>query len=176
MSVVTATILSGGKVMDPTYELVSIDVRREVDRIPSANLMLLDGDAPQRVFPISDMDFFEPGKEIEIKLRYEGEPGGDQTVFKGMVIRHGVESRPPRSFLTVELKDAAVRLTQGRRSKVFRDQTDDQAIGAILAAAGLKKGAVAKADPQQPELVQYHCTDWDFILSRADFHGLRVVV
>ena len=35
MSVATPTILSEGQRIDPSYELLSIDVRREVNRIPT---------------------------------------------------------------------------------------------------------------------------------------------
>ena len=34
MSVVTATILSSGKRIDPTYEILSIDITKEANRIP----------------------------------------------------------------------------------------------------------------------------------------------
>lgn len=176
MSLATPTILSAGQRIDPAYQLISIDVRREVNRIPRAHLTLLDGDAAKRDFPISNAATFEPGKEIEIKLRYEGEPESDTTVFKGRVIRHGVEANAEGSLLTVEVKDAAVKLTQARKSSVFRDQSDDQVIGKIIADGGLKKGTLPATQLKHPEIVQYYCTDWDFILSRADVHGLLVVV
>ena len=64
MSIVTATILSDGKSMDPKYELLSIDISKEVNRIPDAQLLLLDGDAAQGKFEISDTAFFEPGKAM----------------------------------------------------------------------------------------------------------------
>jgi phage protein D len=83
---------------------------------------------------------------------------------------------PNARLLTVELKDAAVKLTQPRKTTVFREQTDDQVIGKIIAAGGLKKGALSSTQPKHAELVQYYCTDWDFILSRADIHGLLVIV
>ena len=69
---VTVTISSNGAAMDPSYQLLSVSVQREVNRIPNAELVLLDGDPAQGKFPISDTSFFEPGSEIEIKLRNEG--------------------------------------------------------------------------------------------------------
>ncbi len=175
MSVVTPTILSSGQAMDPAFELLAIDITKELNRIPYARLVLLDGDAAQQTFAISNEPFFEPGKEIEIKLRYE-DAGQDVTVFKGVVVGHGVEAGPDGSLLTVDLKDAAVRLTYGRNSVVYRDQSDDKVIGQIIADAGLKKGTIPAAQPQHAELVQYYCTDWDFILTRAEANGLLVMV
>src|SRR5271157_4224633 len=105
MSFATATILSEGSPIDPGYDLISIDIRREVNRIPSARLVLVDGDAAERRFSISDTEVFEPGKEIEIRLRRE-DAQEDTTVFKGRVMCHGVEADGTDSRLWVELKDA----------------------------------------------------------------------
>ena len=174
MSVVTPTILSQGKPMDPAYSLVSLDISKEVNRIPHARLLLLDGDVAEQEFAISNTAFFEPGKEIEIKLRYEGEK--DISVFKGVVVRHATEAdERAGSFLRVEAKDTAVKLTSPRKSNVFTKQADHEAIGRIIQAAGLAKGTLEPTEPKHAELVQYYSTDWDFILSRADIHGLVVV-
>lgn len=175
MSVVTATILSEGARIDPTYELVAIDVRREVNRIPYASLLLLDGDAATGTFPLSNRAYFEPGKQIEIRVRYESETH-DATLFKGPVVRHAIEANAQGSVLRVELKDAAVKLTQTRKSMVFRDQTDDQVIRKLIQGAGLRLGKMDATKLKHRELIQYHCSDWDFILSRADSNGLLAVI
>jgi len=162
--------------MDPTYELLSLDISKELDRIPYAQLVLLDGDAAQQTFAISDTDFFEPGKMIEIKLRYEDAPDQEATVFKGVVVSHAVEAGSQASLLTVELKDAAVKLTTVRKSAIYRDQTDDKIIGKIIGDSGLKKGSITATQAQHVELVQYYCSDWDFILTRAESQSLLVSV
>ena len=176
MSVVTSTILSAGQSMDPTFELLSVDIVREVNRIPYAQLVLLDGDAAQQEFPISNAPFFEPGKEIEIKLRYEDAPQSDATVFKGVLVGHRVEADENGSLLTVDIKDVAVRLAVTRKSAIFRSQTDDKAIAKIIGDSGLAKGLIPATPTQHDELVQYYATDWDFILSRAEANGLLVVI
>ncbi len=160
--------------MDPAYALLSIDISREVNRIPDARLMLVDGDVARRDFPLSDSAFFEPGKEIEIKLRYEGKP--EATLFKGLVVRQGVQVNAEGSVLTVEMKDAVIKLTQPRRSAVFRDLSDAELVARILQNAGLEKGDMPATEPKHAEIVQYYATDWDFILSRADIEGLLVSV
>ncbi len=179
MSAVTTTISSKEKnkptvkVMDSNYEVLSIDIVKEVYRIPYAQIVLLDGDAAKQKFAISDDGFFEPGREIEIKLRYEGDSGKDVSVFKGLVVRQSVEATEQGLLLNVEMKDMAVKLAQTRRSEVYRDQTDDKIIGTLIGKAGLKeKGAFPATAVKHPELVQYYSTDWDFILARADACGL----
>lgn len=176
MSVVTATISSAGQEMDPTYELMSIDITKEVNRIPSAQLVLLDGSAANQTFAISNESFFEPGKEISIKLRYEDAANKEATVFIGLVIGQGIEAGGQGSYLTVELKDAAVKLTGNRKSIVYRQQTDSAIISNIIAQNGLAKGSIASTDTVYTDLVQYYATDWDFMLSRADAEGLLVGV
>jgi Rhs element Vgr protein len=175
MSVATATILSAGRPIDPGYDVISIDIRREVNRIPSARLALVDGDTAERRFLISDTKVFEPGTMIEIRLRYDGATQ-DTTVFFGRVMCHGVEADREDFRLWVELKDVAIKLTQVRNGKVFRQQTDAEVIRSIIQAAGLKIGELSPTQPEHPEMVQFYCTDWDFILSRADAYGLLVVV
>lgn len=174
MSVATPTILKDGKAMDPAYEVISIDIRREANRIPRAELRLFDGSAAKQQFNISDSGFFEPGAKIEIKLRYEGEE--DTTVFKGLVVRQGVEVGRDGSILVVGLRDAAIKLAGARKSAVFREKSDDEIIKQLVGEAGLETGTLAATEPKHVEMVQYYCTPWDFILSRADAQGMLVVV
>jgi Rhs element Vgr protein len=176
MSVVTPTILSAGQTMNPAYELLSIDIVKEVNRIPNAQIVLLDGDATQQTFAISNDEFFEPGKTIEIKLRYEAAPNQEATVFKGVVVGHGVAADEQGSLLTVELKDAAIKLTTPRKSVVYQDKEDHKIIREIIDNRKLKIGSIAETEAKHAELVQYYCTDWDFILSRADTNGLLVSI
>lgn len=175
MSAVTATIVNSAKgTLPAVYSLMSVDIRRELNRIPNASLVLLDGNPAKRKFELSDSEFFAPGANIQIKLRYEGK-GKDATVFKGKVVRHRIEANVKGSLLRVDLKDTAVKLTQPRRSTVFREQTDGELIRKLLSDGGL----AARVDATQPahkEILQYQCSDWDFIVSRADVNGLFVIV
>jgi Rhs element Vgr protein len=173
MPAVTPTILSEGQPMDPAYALISIDIRRECNRIPQAELRVLDGNAATRELPVSDSGFFDPGAQIEIKMRYEGEE--DTTVFKGLVVRHGLEINGRGSVLVIVVKDAAVKLTGSRKSAFFEKKTDDAIIKELITDAGLETGDIAATKPKHVGMVQYYCTAWDFILSRADAQGMLVV-
>ena len=171
---VTVTISSNGATMDPSYQLLSVSVQREVNRIPHAELTLRDGDASRRKFDISDTTFFEPGSEIEIKLRDVGNT--DESVFKGRVMRHSLEADRNGSRLAVGLKDAAVKLTGTRHSVVYSGQKDSEIIKKILGDSNIKAGTIADATSNDGQVVQYACTDWDFIVSRADAHGYCVSI
>lgn len=177
MSVVTATISGSSGPMDPSWEVLSIDVHKEVNRIPWAQIALLDGDAAKKKFVISDNAFFEPGQEITIKLRYEGSKVPEATVFSGLVVRHAVEASEHGMLLTVELKDKAMLMTRMRESAVYNQKTDSEIIDSLIgkyAASKLTKGELATTSPAHAEIVQYYCSDWDFMLARADANGMLV--
>lgn len=176
MGVFTLSVRSDGQAMDPAWELVAVDVLHEVDRIPRAHLTLNDGDAALRCFAVSDGGFFEPGRTIEVAVRWEEEPASAATLFKGLVVGHAVEADAGNSLLSVELKDAAVKLTQLRVNRVFFGQSDDQALRKLLGLHGLTAGTIPATTPVHEELVQYGCTDWDFLLARAQVNGLLVKV
>ena len=60
-------------------------------------------------------------------------------------------------------------------TSVYTAKTDDKVIGDLITASGLQKGTISATPTEHSQLVQYACTDWDFILSRAEICG-RVVV
>jgi len=176
MSLVTVTVLSEHKVIDPTYELLSVHVNYEVNRIPHAELVLFDGDVGSHQFAVSDAGVFEPGKEIEIKLRYEDDSTSEKTVFKGLVVTHGVSVERTASTLTVVIKDFAVAMTQGKNHRVFTKMADDEIIKKVIGLNSLKAGTIDSTQPQYAETVQYACSDWDFVLARAESNGLLLKV
>ncbi|WP_207431416.1 type VI secretion system tip protein VgrG [Sabulibacter ruber] len=170
--VCTFQIFSEGTQVSETVHMVSIVVSKEVNRISTATLVMLDGEAAAETFALSDQDLFVPGKKIEIKAGYRGK---DDTIFKGIVIRHSIKVRKNGSFLTVECKDEAVKMTVAPRSQYYHDQKDSR-----LAEDLLKKHRLAREVEEtkftHPQLVQYHATDWDFLLSRLDQNGLICLV
>lgn len=172
-SIAVATITSEGKPLPETIELMTLEVYRELDKIPEAKLSLLDGAPTSPRFKVSSLEFFAPGKKIAIKLRYE-QKTTDVPVFEGLVVRHAIESSGEGgSLLRVELKDAAFKLTRQRKSAVFRDSTDKDAIAMLLGGLADTLGATKTT---HEELIQYYASDWDFIVSRADAAGMLVAV
>lgn len=175
MSVVTLTILSNGKAIGPEWEVLGLDVRREVNRVPAATISFAAGSIAQRDFPLSAGGLFTPGAEVEIRSRFEGQPGSEKTLFKGNVIRHGLAAQSSGSRLIVDLKDQAVVLTGRRETRVFVDKKPEEAVKALLGDYGLKAGKLSLPATVFPELTQYNCSPWDFLVSLADSAGCWVV-
>ncbi len=178
MSVVTVTVKAAGEAIPQEYGLVSVDVRRELNRLPSATLVFVDGDMADGSFPISDSGTFKPGAEVEILARHEGAQGTggqDRALFKGLVVRHGIETGAHGALLRVELRDKAVRLTRPRRSQVSVQAKDSEVFTKLAQAAGLQC-QVDATSVVHPSLVQFDCSDWDWLLTRAEALGQVVVV
>ena len=175
-SVVTATVLSNGETVSLKYQLLSLDIFREVNRIPWADIVFIDGEVAAQKFELSDTDLFKPGTEIEIKLKYEDQPQNQKTVFKGYVIRHSIKANQTESLLSLHLKDKVIALTTERKNAIFRDQTDKDIIEAIIGATEVSAKSVEATTTTYPEMVQFNCTDWDFVLSRVDINGHWLMV
>lgn len=164
---ITFTITSDGKEISGIYEILSIVVNKEVNRIPTAQILLNDGESATQDFPLSNEDIFDPGKIIEIKAGYHND---EETIFKGIVIKHSIRIREGRSNLIIECKDKAVAMTIGKRSTYFYETKDSEIFETLLGEHGLEKD-VESTDTSHPEIVQYDITNWDFMVTRANVNG-----
>jgi Rhs element Vgr protein len=172
-STVTCTLLVDGSEVPPTLEVLSIVTEREANRLPRARLVIRDGDIAAEDFPISNEKHFVPGRRLEIKAGHASE---EKTIFKGIIVKHGIKVREQGSSeLTIECLDAAVKMTVGRKSRFFIDKSDQEVLTEIIEEYSLTAD-VASTEFTHPQLVQYHASDWDFVLSRADANGLLVMV
>lgn len=176
MSNITAEIynVTKGKAMDYRYELMYIDLCKEANRIPWAELTVLDGDASKGKFEVSDEGFFDPGTEIRISMREDDAPMAK--LFQGIVVRQCAKAGKIGSYLTIELADKAFALTTERKSAVYRKQDDSAVIRKLIKENKVTVGKVFSTGFKHTELVQYWSTDWDFILTRAEANGLLVLV
>ncbi len=164
---ITFKILIEGEELSKTYEVKSIAVTKEVNRIPTAKIVLLDGDAPKRDFALSNEDLLVPGKAIEITAGYHSD---EETIFKGIIIKHNIKIRANSSQLIVECKDEAVKMTIGRKSKYFYESKDSDIAEELIGNYGLSSNVEATSH-EHLELVQYNASDWDFMVLRAQANG-----
>ena len=67
-----------------------------------------------------------------------------------------------------------MKLTVARRSATYFDETDSEIIEDLLSAARLL-GDVEPTKLKHPQMVQFHVTDWDFLLARARANGKVVL-
>lgn len=168
--VVTTEVLIDGNLIPEETQVLTISIHKQANRIPSATLVIRDGSAAAETFEASNGDLFTPGKSVEIKGGYDG---NKTTLFKGIIICHSVKIREnAQSFLTLECKDEAIRLSLGRKNKYFTQVKDSEVMGEIL---GSMAADIEDTGETHAELVQHHTTDWDFLCMRAEANGKLVI-
>jgi len=170
--VATCNVLVNGREVDPTYQLLSLSIIREVNRIPVASLVYRDGDASKQAFEISNKNDFVPGNTIQINI---GRDSDNTRAFKGIITRHAVKVKANgHSQLHIECRDTCVKMTIGRHSRYFENVKDSQVFDELVSAYNLTSESETTGLTHK-ELVQHHIPDWDFLVLRAEANGMLVI-
>lgn len=172
--VVSYNILLDGNDMDASYEILSISIDKEINRIPTAKILIKDGDASLAQFEISNKNDFIPGKEIIIKIGFDS---NNKQAFKGLITKHQVRVKENgNTQLMIECKDYAMRMTLGRQSKYYLESKDSDVIDTIISNYENLTADVEDTQLKHQELIQHHVTDWDYVILRAESNGMLVNV
>jgi Rhs element Vgr protein len=171
--VLRLSVTSNGQALPETTHIVSIHIDRAVNTIPVAKLIIADGDMATQTFPISDGSDFVPGAKVVISAGY----GDTETaIFEGIVVKHALKITGENySRLVVECRDTAVKMTIGRKNANYVDKKDSDIVSSLIGNYGLSADVEATS-VEYKELVQYYCSDWDFMLSRAEANGQLAIV
>lgn len=164
---ITKSVLINGEEISGEIHVMSVVVDRIVNRIPTANIILRDGEAATQDFELSSGDLFLPGNEIQINAGYHSD---EEQIFKGVIIKHNIKLRNGATFLSLECKDELVKTTIGRKSRYYTELSDSEVFEQILDEYGIEHD-IEPTNYEHPELVQYNSSDWDFIVSRAQANG-----
>jgi Rhs element Vgr protein len=169
----TFKIYSDGTELPGTFNVVAALVDRCINRIPFARIILKDGDPSSQNFPASNSTELEPGKAIKIEAGFHNK---NEVIFEGIIIKQNIRLKNSvDSFLVIECKDKAYKMALERKSKYFIDSKDSDAIESLAGAYSLAKDITATT-VKHKQMVQYNCTDWDFMISRMELNGFAVLV
>jgi len=172
--VVTFKILVDGAAINPAYQVLSLSITKEINRIPAAKIMIRDGEAADMTFEISNSNDFVPGRKITIEI---GLDGNNAQVFRGIIIRHAVKIKENgNTELLIECRDEAVRMTIGRHSRYYENIKDNRLFDELIGRYSGLKGDTAETKLTHKELVQHHLSDWDFMLLRSEANAMLVNV
>ncbi|MBB2147959.1 type VI secretion system tip protein VgrG [Pedobacter gandavensis] len=161
-----------GSIIPDYYPQISVEIHHQVNRISHAELIFADGTVDTRTFPISDSDSFVPGNEIEILAGYGGED--KVSIFSGVIVKQSIEVNNTDAFsLIVSCKHKAIGMTFNRKDVEFTSLSDADILSKIIKNNQLK-AEVTSTSVVQETVIQKGATDWDFILSRAEFYGFLV--
>lgn len=172
----TFSVTSSGKELASQYQIQSITVSAGVNKIPQARIALLDGSAADETFAASESADFAPGTPIEIAAGYDSR---NTPIFSGIIVGQGLRHLAGSpSLLIVECRATAIRMTALRTKAdhgiAGSTLTDSALMETLIQAHGLT-AKIAPTSPQLPWITQFDCTDWDFLVIRAQMNGLLVL-
>ncbi|MGH2643245.1 MAG: type VI secretion system tip protein VgrG, partial [Chitinophagaceae bacterium] len=169
------TIKVGGSVIKDYYPIVSVYIIHEINRISTAEITVIDGGEGSEGLPISDSADFIPGNDLEI-LAGHGNEREQGSIFKGIIVKQSIRlGSDDGANLIITCKHKAVIMTFNRSEGEYEDTTDSDIISAIINKYGISCN-VDNTNSQQEITYQKLATDWDFILSRAEFYGYVTIL
>jgi Rhs element Vgr protein len=163
--------VAGNQIAD-SYSVLSVQVEMNVNRISSAVVTILDGEANTASFAASSSSTFIPGAAISIQLGYDNI---NQAVFSGIITGQSIRIDPMvGSALEVVCRDAAISMIVGRKSLSFSQQKDSDIISSIIGTYSGLTADVTATTTVWPEQIQYYVSDWDYIMSLAEANGMII--
>ncbi|MAJ51093.1 MAG: type VI secretion protein VgrG [Flammeovirgaceae bacterium] len=171
MGVPSFSVLVNGTEMGVKYAVKSVIVTKEINKVSKAKLVLFDGNPADQVFEASASADFDPNKSITIKMGYDQI---EEQVFSGIITAQSLKVRFKSSELIVSCMDKSSQMATTRKTTNFVKKKDSDVISEIIGVYGLTK-TVSATNFEHPNLVQYNCSDWDFILARADANAMVVI-
>jgi uncharacterized protein involved in type VI secretion and phage assembly len=163
-----------------------------------------DGADQDELFKIEQADDFDPrpknakvdfipGKEIEIKLGRDGET---ETVFKGYIIKQNVVARNDGSLnIYIDCRHVCNRMTLHNRTRFYHHDANksgsaNQDIDTVTDLDVLEKIVdnyntdglslvvedERRTETEHENMTQYECSDWDFLIIRAEALGYVCLV
>ena len=112
---VSYSIMVDGQELSSTAVVHTVEVRKEVNKIPTATLVVLDGDPASLSFPLSEGNTFKPGNKVKISAGYHQK---EEAIFEGVIVSHGMRiNEEGFSELSVRCVDAAASMTVQKKNK-----------------------------------------------------------
>ncbi len=159
--------------------ILSVQSENEFNKIPTAEVKLIDGDTTKQEFEQLDSDHFQIGQKMSISIRVEGNMKTENEIFSGVVTGLALDissSGSDGSTLQVNLRDEAFRMTSGRLSGIYSKKKDSQIIKELIQKYKLKAGHIEDTQVMHDQMVKNYVTDWDFMVSRAEANGQLIMV
>ncbi|MFN8397710.1 MAG: type VI secretion system tip protein VgrG [Bacteroidia bacterium] len=161
-----------GTLLGGAIAVASVITHNEYNKVPKAIISIYDGSPADQTFAASEgtSPDLSPGGTVSIAFKDPGS-GSSVTVFEGIIVSHAIRVRNRASLLVLECKDKAVKMTVGKNTACFTKKKDSEVIQTLIGNSGLSATVDATTDIN-PSLLQYDCSDWDFMVMRAEANGL----
>lgn len=173
VDLISFQVMIDGKELEDKFPVESIEVQKGVNTISTAEIVILDGDPSEQDFELLNGKKLVPGAEIRINGGYHQD---NETIFEGIIVKTGLRIKEKaHSAVVVECADKAIKMTLVRNSAYFLKTKDSQVIQQLINGHSGLTADVSATSYQHDEIIQYHSTDWDFVVTRAELNGLVVV-
>jgi len=170
--IVSFSIKIDGSVIPDVYSMHSIHIEQALNRISHAQLVVLDGSATKESFAVSGSSTFVPGNKVVIEAGYNNQ---NQSIFEGIITGQNLRvDNQVGSTLTVQCKDTAVKMTVGRQNAMYNQVKDSDVMTTLVGNHSGVSADITATSTQWPTMIQHYCSDWDFLLSRAEVNGMVV--
>jgi phage protein D len=159
------------------YPVLSLEITHAVNWISTAELSILFSNPATGNPDMQDKDKVKPKSTIEITAAY-GTDGAESTIFKGVIQKKKIKFASAGSYaLEISCSHSARNMTFNKNALQINGKSDSDVIKAII---GTYSGLSCKVDStngiQEAMPKPNGASDWDFILARAEFNGLVVVL
>ena len=175
MSASITVTIKGKTTEDISDQLLSLQVEHALNEIPTAELMLLNGNFADRRYPAFESPNYDIGQAIEVLVRYETNEESDQSIFTGVVTSRHFKVLEGTPVMMVGMADPAFRLVHAMGTNLYLNKTDKAMIENVLSeqtGLSLKKAAASLSSFTFDQFVRNQQGGWAFIQDRAAAHGL----
>src|SRR5450830_1283267 len=147
---------------------VLLETRHGVNQIAGAKLILVapEGTMSNLKEHAQDAARCAVGADIVIKTK------SGVVLFSGVVVQQECRLQRDRAELVLKLRHPLQRLTVSHRSQLFEKKTDADILRALLKEHRIDLGRVAGLGVTHPQLIQFACSDWQFVKTRLHANGV----
>lgn len=171
---IRCTITVNRAVIKDEIGITSVYIRHEINKISYAEIVLTgEIDIQDSSMAATDGTDFSVGQSIKVSAGYGDD--AETSLFEGIIVKHGIEIDSGTAYsLKLTCKHKAVNLTFNQKEEEFQNKTDSAIISSIFSTHGLSC-TVESTTAVHENFLQKLATDWDIVLSRAEFNGYIVL-
>lgn len=162
-------VLFGPSLQELTTLVVSsVETRLAVNQIGNARIVLRQPggtDGNLKMF-VADAARCQPGTDVTIRIR------NGKSLFNGVVAEQSCSHEQGRSELTLRVSHRLQGAVSSHGSKVFVQMNEEAVLRQLLQSHTNVTKVSHLPKQQHAQLVQYECSDWQFIRARLHANGV----
>ncbi len=159
-------------------EVISVKISHSVNRIAKATVVFAAPNSALADLKDQEQDIAacRPGAKVQIKVSGTSGTGKvSEVLFVGVVSKQTCLLSREGAVVTLTLKHPLQSLTASHRSQLFEKKSDQEVVQAIFKEHSINLSVGAGMKVKHPQLIQFSCSDWQFINARVHANGVWLV-